>query len=62
MSVANTDGKALNTEDTPNRIYKMNVKIYDDQPPKEIPDLTMPSGVAYVKNSIVEFDGTKLEY
>ncbi len=62
LSVANTDGKALNTEDTPNRIYKMNVKIYDDQPPKEIPDLTMPSGVAYVKNSIVEFDGTKLEY
>lgn len=62
VSIGNTDGKALNTEDTPNRIYKMNVKIYDDQPPKEIEDLTMPSGVAYIKNSVVEFDGTKLEY
>lgn len=62
LSVANTDGKSLNTEDTPNRIYKLNIKVYDDQPATEVPDPTTPSGVVYIKNSFVEFDGTKLEY
>lgn len=45
----NVDGKALSNDETATRIYKMTVEIFDN--------LTTPSG-----ESVVEFDGTKLEF
>lgn len=60
LSIANTDGKALNRTDTPNRIYKMKVEIIN---PSDTKTITEPSGTeVVVNNPVVEFDGTKLEY
>lgn len=61
LSAANTDGKVLNVDDTPNRIYKMKVKVYDDQPPQTVYDESGNS-IGEMKNPVVDFDGTKLEY
>lgn len=62
VRASNIDGKTLDKEDTPKRIYKMTVSIYDDAAPEVIsvsPGVTPP---ATSKKPVVEFDGTKLEY
>ncbi len=60
ITTQNVDGKSLDKDEAPVRIYKMIVRIYDDKAPTTI---TTPSGGTIdVKNPVIEFDGTKLEF
>lgn len=62
VRAANIDGKTLDKEDTPKRIYKMTVSVYDDSAPEAVPVSPGVTPPATSKKPVVEFDGTKLEY